>query len=68
MNDQFNYIDILNFLESKNFDLVRIDYRMARNLLYLFSNTRKDVDSNIEFFKNKFNGKIEFDPIMSEFH
>ena len=39
---------------------------MAPNLLYLFSNTRKDVNSNIEFFKNKFNGKIEFDPAMSE--
>lgn len=68
LNDQFNYIDILNFLESKNFDLVRIDYRMAPNLLYLFSNTRKDVNSNIEFFKNKFNGRIEFDPVTSEFH
>lgn len=66
LNDQFNYIDILNFLESKNFDLVRIDYRMAKNLLYLFSNARKDVNSNIEFFKNKFNGKIEFDPTTSE--
>jgi len=61
LNDQFKYIDILDFLEIKNFDLVNIDYHLVSNLLFLFSNTSKEVESNIEFFKNKFADKFVFD-------
>jgi hypothetical protein len=66
LNDQFKYLDILNFLEIKNFDLVNIDYHLVSNLLFLFSNTSKEVESNIEFFKNKFADKFVFDPIIRQ--
>jgi hypothetical protein len=73
LNDQFSYIDILNFLEIKNFDLVNIDYHLVNidyhlvsDLLFLFSNTSKEVESNIEFFKNKFADKFAFDRIIHE--
>ena len=66
LNDQFNYLDILDFLEIKNFDLVNIDYLLVSNLLFLFSNTSKEVESNIEFFKNKFADKFVFDRTIRE--
>lgn len=66
LNDQFKYIDILDFLEIKNFDLVNIYYPLVSNLLILFSNTSKEVESNIEFFNNKFADKFVFNRTILE--
>jgi len=58
LNDQFKYIDILDFLESKKIDLPTT-VRLVSYLLFLFSNTREEVNQNEKICEENFNIKIE---------
>ena len=51
LNNEFNYSEILNLLESKTVDL---SDRMALYLLFLFSNNQGEISSNFKIYKSKF--------------
>jgi len=52
LNDQFKYIDILDFLESKK--IKPDEFFLASNLLHLFSNNQNELLNNREIYENKF--------------
>jgi hypothetical protein len=68
LNDQFKYIDFLDFTKSKKIDFLDftkskiIDLptrvRLVSYLLFLFSNTREEVNQNIKIYEDNFGVKI----------
>jgi hypothetical protein len=58
LNDQFKYIDFLDFIKSKKIDL-STTVRLVSYLLFLFSNTREEVNQNKKICEENFNIKIE---------
>jgi hypothetical protein len=57
LNDQFKYIDFLDFTKSKKIDL-STTVRLVSYLLFLFSNTREEVNQNIKIYEDNFGVKI----------
>jgi hypothetical protein len=56
LSDQFKYIDFLDFTKSKKIDLPLP--KLVSNLLFLFSNTREEVNQNIKIYEDNFGVKI----------